>query len=239
MVTALTTSFNLPNAPEFPILNSTFYSKYIRPCINSDSFKLQNTSFKKLPNFINYLVEIELITTETDLNNHTFITSANMQHPLFNSENADPDSDNTRVEIPVHQEKITIETPNKSTPVLRSIYVATFHSAKILKTEKGKLFKPNEVYERLGIYLNENNLMISDDKCQPDPFLSHITGIKSSTTIKKLQDAFIDRMTKNYILDYCGLVRICRPFKVTKHPVLHIGTYVCDWSTLRLLFQNF
>ena len=241
VLSSLKTTFRSADAPEFPILNSTFYSKYIRPIIKLETFDLKNTSFKKLPVFFNHLVELEMLAVKTDDKNHTYVTSVDTKHRLvraFGNETEEEPSSQNLFENFGQREKVTLETSNKSTPVVSSLFAATAHCAKVLKTNKGTLLNAKEVRELFTEYLKDNDLLLSGGECQPDPALSQITNIKDPvTTIKKLQEAFFNKMTVNYKLEYCGQFRICKSIKGKTHPVIQISSKRCGGNRM-ITFVN-
>jgi len=241
LLSSLKTTFRSADAPEFPILNSTFYSKYIRPNIESDTFDLKTTTFKKLPVFFNHLVEIEMIALKTDDKNHTYVTSVDSKHRLvraFGNETEEEPSSQNLFESFGQREKVTLETTNKSTPVVSSLFSATAHCAKVLKISKGTLLNAKDVRQQLTDYLKDNDLLLSGGECQPDPSLAQITNIKDPTTsIKKLQEAFFNKMTVNYKLEYCGQFRICKSIKGKTHPVIQISSKRCGGNRM-ITFVN-
>jgi len=224
---ALKTTFREKTPPDFPILNSQFYTKFVQPNIpafdntsvseaaSTQSFELKKTSYKKLPNFLNYCEEIGLISTSKNPeNNHVFIKAVDPKHKLVRQFKIEDEADNMpKVEAEFEKVHVPVEPGEaKEFPTLQVLYGVTGDCAKFLPGRKrGEVLNGKQIREGLEEYLKINDLLLSGGDCQPDPGLAHICKISDPVTqIKKINEKFFNKMTMHHVLDYCNRQKLFR-----------------------------
>lgn len=224
---ALKTTFREKTPPEFPILNSQFYTKFVQPNIPAfdntsvseaaatQCFELKKTSYKKLPNFLSYCEEIGLISTSKNPdNNHVFIKAVDPKHKLVRQFKIEDETDNMpKVEAEFEKVHVPVEAGEaKEFPTLAVLYGVTGDCVKFLPGRKrGEVLNGKQIRDGLEEYLKINDLLLSGGDCQPDPGLAHICKINDPVTqIKKINEKFFNKMTMHHVLDYCNRQRLFR-----------------------------
>ena len=197
--------------PQLPILNSTFYSKYIMPLIllpeEQETFNLKMTSFKNLPKFLDYCQEeLNLLKTITNEKSHILISSvqdANSSKLVKNFKIPKNPSEINAANFDPNQ-KILPGQPT-SAPVTSSFFLVTNPAVPILKCPKNTTLKNSEVREKLIEYLKTEDLLLSGGECSMDPALAAFTQIKELTcSMKLLNERFNNRLTVKTMISYAG-----------------------------------